>query len=112
MKAPAARVARVARVDVGVGGAVELAQPLDSREAGFDDAAGPASAVAFVDLGGEDLGQVGLVGEAFLGGHRGDAPGLVAYGRQVQGPARRADGGLGRFLGEAAHRPAPVSSSS
>ena len=48
--------------DAGDGVGVEVGQPLDAGETGFGDAAGPAAFGAVVDLGGQDLGEVGQVG--------------------------------------------------
>jgi hypothetical protein len=53
------------RADGGDGVDVELGQAFQAWEAGFGDAPGAASFVAFVDLGAEDLGEVGQVGLAF-----------------------------------------------
>ena len=50
-----------------VGVQVEVGQPLGAGELGLVDPPDAASGVAVVALGGEDLGEVGLVGQPFPG---------------------------------------------
>ena len=83
------------RVDGGGGGQVEVLQAFDAGEAGLEQTAGPPSAVALVDLGGEHLGQIGPMSQAFFGCGVGQRPGLGAHGGQMQHPTGGADGGLG-----------------
>ena len=117
---------RLARVDPGAGGQrgqlrgrdarhgveVELAQPLQPREARFGDSAGAAPLAAFVDLGGEHLGEEAEVGVPFPQRDLGQTLRLVAHGGQVQFPRCRADGGLSGGVASGADVPAPVSRSS
>ena len=72
----------------------EVREPLEPRELGVVDPAGAASFGAVIDLGGEDLGEVGQVSLAFPGGDLGQASGFGADGRQMQLTARCTDGGL------------------
>jgi hypothetical protein len=51
--------------DAGHGIEVELAQPLEPREACFGDPAGAAALATFVDLSGEHLGEEPEVGVPF-----------------------------------------------
>jgi hypothetical protein len=89
---------RLAVVQVGAGGqageegggdgrdgvGAEVGQSLDAREAGFGDAAGAAPGGTVVELGGEDLGEVGQIGGVFPGGDLGQPGGLVADGGQLE----------------------------
>jgi hypothetical protein len=56
----------------------EVGQPFDAGGTGFGDAAGAAAAGAVVDLGGQQLGEVGQ-GVAFADG------GLGEPGRRLRG---------------------------
>jgi hypothetical protein len=86
------------RWDPGRHGAVEVFQPLGTRESRLEQPPGAAPVGALVDLGGQYLGQEGAVGEPFAGGVVGDPGGLGGDGRQVQLAAGDSDGGLsGRF---------------
>src|SRR5690606_26946866 len=69
----------------------------------FVDAADPASGVAVVAFGGEDLGEEGLVGQALLGGGLGDAGVLVADGRQPEDLGGGGDRGLGGGFAQRGH---------
>ena len=84
---------QVARVAAGDGRAaaveVEVLEAFDAGELGFGDPAGPAAGVPVVALGGEDLGEVGQVGQSFPGGGLGQPGGLVADGGQVQARGQR-----------------------
>jgi len=92
------------------GVAVEVREPFEAREAGFGDEAGAAAAGAVVELGGQDLREVGQVGVAFPDGDLGEPGGLVADGGQFQLAHRCADGGLSGGVGHGGHRVLPVSS--
>src|SRR6185369_9555376 len=85
--------------DGGDGVGVEVGQPLEAGEAGFGDAAGAAPGGTVVELGGQDLGEVGQVGGVFPGGDLGQAGGLVADGGQGQLAGGDADRGLGGGIG-------------
>ena len=86
----------LARGDGGNGVGAEVRGPFQAREAGFGDAAGAAAAGAVVQLGGQDLGEIGQVGAAFPGSDLGQPGGLVADGGQLQLAGRGADGGPAR----------------
>ena len=96
----------------GDGVGVEVGQPLEAREAGFGDAAGAAPGGAVVELGGQDLGEVGQVGGVFPGGDLGQPGGLVADGGQLELAGGGADRGLGGGVGHGGHGMLLVSSSS
>jgi hypothetical protein len=98
--------------DGGHGVGVEVREPLEPREARFGDAAGAAAAGTVVELGGQDLGEIGQVGVAFPDGDLGEPGGLVADGGQLQLAGRCADGGLRGGIGHGGHRVLLVSSSS
>jgi hypothetical protein len=55
----------------GVG--IEIGQPLQAGEAGFGDPSGAAAAGAFVDFGGEGLGEEREVALAFPDGDLGES---------------------------------------
>jgi hypothetical protein len=93
--------------DAGDDVGVEVSQPLDPREPRLGDAPGAAAAGAVVDLGGQDLGQVGQVGLVFPDGGLGEPVG--ADGRQSQLAGGGADGGQGSGVGHG-HRVLPDSS--
>jgi hypothetical protein len=93
--------------DAGDGVGVEVGQPLDPRESGFGDAAGPAAAGAIVDLGGQDLGEIAQVGVAFADGDLREPGGVGADGRQLELAGGRADRGQRRGVGHAGHRVLP-----
>jgi len=97
-------------LDAGQGVEVELAEPLESWEAGFGDPSGAAAFAAVVDLGGEDLGEEHQVGLALPGGDLGQPGCLGADGGQPQFVGGGADRGLGGLVAACAHRSLPVSS--
>src|SRR5262249_12406469 len=78
------QVRELAWGDGGDGVGAEGGEPLDAREAGVGDAAGSAPGGAVVELGGQDLSEVGQVGGVFPGGDLGQPGGLVADGGQPQ----------------------------
>ena len=57
IQAPLASVASVAGGDGGHGVGVEVGESFERGELRFGDAAGAAAVAAFVDLGGEHLGE-------------------------------------------------------
>ena len=93
--APLASAARLAGLTVGAAAKSKSSRRLRRGKASFEQAAGPATAVAVVDLGGEHLGQIGPMGEPFFGGRVGQRCGLGAHRGQVQHPAGGTDSGLG-----------------
>ena len=77
------------------------------------DAALAAARVAVVELGLEQLGEVGEVAEAVAQRGLGEGAGLFAHGREAQRAAGRLDGQRRRLLGDGrAHRGLPASSAS
>ncbi len=89
--------------DGGDGAGGEVGQPLDAWEPGLGDAAGAAAVGAVVELGGQDLGEVGQVGGVVAGGDLGQPGGLGADGGQAQLAGGGADRGLGGGIGHAVH---------
>ena len=87
------------RVDAGGGGQVEVGQAFYAREPGFLDSAPAAVFGAGVDLGGEDLGQVGQVGPLAALGQLGQPAGFGAHDGHAQFPGGRPDGGGGGVVG-------------
>ena len=92
---------------------VEVGEVLEPREARLVDAALAAARVAVVELGLEQLGEVGEVAEAVAQRGLGERAGLLAHGREAQRPAGRFDGQRRRLLADGrAHRALPASSAS
>ncbi len=89
---------------------VEVGQPLDAGEAGLGYAAGPAPGGPVVELGGQDLGEVGQVSGLLPGGDLGQPGGLVADGGQLELAGRGANGGLGSGIRYRGHGMVLVSS--
>src|ERR1700751_5457630 len=81
-----------------------------ARPAGGGGGDGAAPGGAVVELGGQDLGEVGQVGGVFPGGDLGQPGGLVADGGQLELAGRGADGGLGGGVGHGGHGMVLVSS--
>ena len=92
---PAGEVGQGCWGQVGQRGGVEGFEAFGARELGLVDPPDPAAGVAVVALGGQDLSEEGLVGQAFPGGGLGDRGGLLPHGGQRQDPA----GGVDRRLG-------------
>jgi hypothetical protein len=89
-------------------GEVEVGEALGAREAGLGDAPLPATGVALLELGGEDLGEEGPVRQAVPGGGLGETGVLGPHGGQPQRPAGAIDGQRRGLLGDRrAHREAP-----
>ncbi len=96
---------------VGAAARSKSARRFDRREPGLGDAPLPASGVALLDLGAEQLGEEGPVGQAVPGRRLGELGVLGPDGGQAQLPAGVVDGEAGGLLGERrAHRAVPTPS--
>lgn len=112
---PTCQLSEESEGDAGDGINIEVRQSFPSRKLGVVDTSGAASAGAFVDLGGEDFGEITQVCLAFPSGDLGEADLFGAHGGQMQFACRGTEGSLGgRIGGErgGAHDGLPVSRSS
>ena len=84
---------------------VEVGEVLEPGEGRLVDAALAAARLTVVELGLEQFGEVGEVGEAVAQRGLGEGAGLLAHGREAQRAAGRLDRQRGRLLGHGrAHR--------
>ena len=97
-------------VDGRGSGKVEVRQPFHTREACLCYPALPPARLALFYFGREHLGQVGAVGEAYLGGVVGQLGCLGAHRGQAEQRGCRTDRGLCCLFGHGAHTAASSAS--